>query len=523
MNINVGMPKFGLSMEEGTLSVWLVKEGDAVKKGDPIAEIQSEKLSNNAVAPCDGTLVKILLREGESAFCGNDICVIECTGEEGRAVPAQAFGEPKGPKQSATVEKRAPLLSVRAKTVAHRAGIDASEIVGSGENGMVLIDDVRRAMEAPAVQMQVAGTPAEISITPRAKKYADQAGLAYAHIKGSGLLGMITLEDVKAHGRSAAQAPAAEASVMLAEQAPMLEAPEEISITPRAKKYAEQVGLSYAHIKGSGLLGMITLEDVKAHGQLAVQEEQAARAQAAPAAITASAVSAQAAPGDEVILMTGIQRATAAAMMKSLRESAQTTVMAEAFVAPLKKLYEQLKPKYFVAGVKLSYTALIVKAVAMALEEGPDIRMQVYDERHFRLSTHIGIGVAVDAPAGLFVPVIRNANLKDIRTISLELEDLGTRTRAGKLTEGDMGGACMTISNLGMFGVTGFTPVLNPPESVILGVCAMVEKPVARDGGIRIEPTMSLCLTYDHRVINGAPASRFLQQVIQNLNEFAWI
>ena len=102
MQINVGMPKFGLSMEEGTISTWLVKEGDAVKKGDPIAEIQSEKLSNNAVAPCDGTLVKILLGEGESAPCGNDICVIACAGEDPEAIPAKASGKtlPKEPVPS---------------------------------------------------------------------------------------------------------------------------------------------------------------------------------------------------------------------------------------------------------------------------------------------------------------------------------------------------------------------------------------------------------------------------------------
>ena len=389
---------------------------------------------------------------------------------------------------------------------------------------MALIDDVRRALEARAAQKQApaADAPIEIFITPVAKKYAEKEGLAYAHIKGTGLLGMITIEDVKAHGRPSAQIPAAEASVALAEQASVIEAPEGISITPRAKKYAEQAGLAYAHIKGSGLLGMITIEDVKAHGRPAVQEPEV-RVRAACTAETAPAASAPAAPDDKVVLMTSIQRATATAMMHSLLESAQTTVMAEAHIAPLKKLYEQLKPKYLVAGVKLSYTVLMVKAVAMALEERPDIRMQIYDERHFRLSTHIGIGVAVDAPTGLFVPVIRDANLKDIRTISLELEDLGARTRAGKLTEGDMGGACMTISNLGMFGVTGFTPVLNPPESALLGVCAMVDRPVARDGGIHIEPTMNLCLTYDHRVINGAPAGRFLNQVIQNLNRFAWI
>ncbi|MEL7608923.1 MAG: 2-oxo acid dehydrogenase subunit E2 [Bacillota bacterium] len=470
MHINVGMPKFGLSMEEGTISAWLVKEGGAVKKGDPIAEIQSEKLTNNAVAPCDGSLVKILLREGESAPCGGDICAIECAGGDPEAVPKEAPGQDAAPEAA---KRGVPLFSPRAKALAERAGVNAPSIAGTGENNRVLIGDVRRAMEAPKARERAAQTSA-------AGAYVSPAGRA----PGSG-------------------------------------APAKVPITPRARKYAEQAGLAYAHIAGSGLLGMITIEDVKAHGRPALPGETAEKAQAAPAETLPAA--ARTAPGDGLVPMTAIRRATAEAMKKSLLESAQTTVMAEAHVAPLKELYERLKPKYLDAGVKLSYTALIVKAVAMALEEHPDIRLQVYDERSFRLSAQIDIGVAADAPAGLFVPVIRNANIKDIRTISLELEELAARNRAGKLSEGDAGGACMSVSNLGMLGVTGFTPVLNPPESAMLGVCAMVDRPVARGGGIRIEPVMNLCLTYDHRAINGAPAARFLQKIVQNLVEFAWI
>ena len=165
---------------------------------------------------------------------------------------------------------------------------------------------------------------------------------------------------------------------------------------------------------------------------------------------------------------------------------------------------------------------MIIKATALAIKERPDIRMQYADASHFRLPAAIHIGVAVDTPKGLLVPVIRNADVKSLADICKDLADLSSRAAAGRLTGDDMGGAVTTITNLAMANVTAFTPILNPPESTILGVCKLREMPVVKNGGIFIEPVMNLCLTYDHRVINGAPAGRFVTEIANLLNTIDW-
>ena len=209
-------------------------------------------------------------------------------------------------------------------------------------------------------------------------------------------------------------------------------------------------------------------------------------------------------------------------MKRSLENAAQAMVSVTAGYAPLVAAYRRLKPVYAERGVKLSYTAMILKAAALVLEKRPDIRMQYADAAYFYLPEGIHIGLAVEVEAGLLVPVLRDADKKSLADICREVALLSQRARAGALEEGDMGGACMTVTNLAMAGVTHFTPILNPPESTILGVCAMRDLPVARDGGIYIEPVMDLCLTYDHRVVNGAPAGRFVTEISERLNREDW-
>jgi len=259
---------------------------------------------------------------------------------------------------------------------------------------------------------------------------------------------------------------------------------------------AEKLHLSYAHIRGTGLLGMVTVADVKAHGRPAAQAK--------------------------IVPMNGVQRATAVAMKKSLENAAQTTVCIESGFGPLVSAYKRLKPVYAAEGVKLSYTAMIVYAVSRALASREDMRMQYYDEKNLVLPAGVHIGVAVDTERGLIVPAVRNADQKTLRELCKTVSDIAARAKGGKLTESDFGGAATTVTNLAMAGATSFTPILNPPESTILGVCKLRDMPVARDGGVFVEPVMNLCLTYDHRAINGAPACRYLQSVVDILNETDW-
>ncbi len=423
------MPKFGLSMEEGIVSEWLVPVGGAVKRGDPIAVIESEKLTNEAVASADGTMLKYFLEPGDSAPCGDPLCAIGKPGETVEGAPSGGKAEP-GPAPQAQPE--APAIETvasatpRAQAVMQSRGIDSAAVSGTGQNGEITIDDVRAAANEPGVQ--------------------------------------------------APEGP--------------------VSITPRARMLAEKLHLSYAHIRGTGLLGMVTVADVKAHGKPAAQAK--------------------------IVPMNGVQRATAVAMKKSLDNAAQTTVCIESGFAPLVSAYKRLKQVYAAEGVKLSYTAMIVYAVSRALASREDMRMQYYDEKNLVLPAGVHIGVAVDTERGLIVPAVRNADQKTLRELCIAVSDVAGRAKSGKLTESDFGGAVTTVTNLAMAGATSFTPILNPPESTILGVCRLRDTPVVKDGGVFIEPVMNLCLTYDHRALNGAPACRYLQQVVDLLNETDW-
>ena len=331
-------------------------------------------------------------------------------------------------------------------------------------------------------------------------------------------------------------------------------APADIKITPRAKKVAEEQGLEYSHIQGTGLLGAITISDLKKHGIPRKDIAGAASVSAAPASASvpasASGLASASAPasasgpstasapaaapkavfdtrpceGEDVIVkMSTMETAIAKAMQNSLLTTAQATIATEAEITELVRVYKQLKGKYTNAGVKLSYTAMLIKAVAMALENHKALRSTMADENHIKISSRIHIGVAVDIPGGLIVPVIRDANMKDLRTICLELSDLTQRAKDNKLTSDQLGGATITITNLGMFGITYFTPVLNVPESAILGVGAIIEKLMVKDGGFYPASVMNFSLTHDHRIVNGAPAARFLKEVTDSLQDFKWV
>ena len=454
MAVEIVMPKFGFSMEIGTLTKWLVKVGDPVKRNDPIAEIESEKLTNTAKSSIDGVLAAQLMAAGGEAPCGVPIAVIAEAGEDINAVAAAAADKVIA-SAPATASAQAPAA-------------------------------------APAAEAKAGAAAA---VTPRAQVLADRRGIDAGSLKGTGTNGAVTIDDVRAAG-------AAE--------------PQELpAITPKALKYAEENDLDYSRVKGTGRLGLVTIKDLK---------EQAVKKVHAPAAPAPQAAAPQRPLGEgSEFAMTNMQKAIFKSMMQSLLESAQMTQHTDADMAAAKALYKELKGKYAKAGYKLTYTAMIIKAVAMALEDHEAIRTQVVDDKTLKVLDRIDIGVAVDVPGGLVVPVIREANLKDLRTICADLADISERARNKTLVEEDFGGAVITVSNLGAQGVRYFTPILNRPESAILGTGAIIDTPVVVDGGIFVHPVLGLSLTYDHRVINGAPAARFLADIKKNLADFRWI
>jgi pyruvate dehydrogenase E2 component (dihydrolipoamide acetyltransferase) len=222
--------------------------------------------------------------------------------------------------------------------------------------------------------------------------------------------------------------------------------------------------------------------------------------------------------GDGAIVpLVGMRRTIADRMLHSQQTVAEVTLTAEADVGEIVKLRSQVGTEWEKQyGFKVSYTEVIVKAVAKALREHPYLNSSLSDAG-IRLHSDVNVGVAVAIDDGLIVPVIRHADQKSLLEIARAVRELSDRARSGQLSRDDVGGGTFTISNMGMLGVEAFTPIINWPECAILGVGRVAERAVVRDGQIVARPTMWLSLTFDHRIVDGAPAGRFLARVRQLL------
>jgi pyruvate dehydrogenase E2 component (dihydrolipoamide acetyltransferase) len=259
------------------------------------------------------------------------------------------------------------------------------------------------------------------------------------------------------------------------------EAPRErVIASPAAKRLARQHDIDLTQVKGTGPKGRIVKEDV----QRFLQEQVMPQLR-------------------EVIPLTGIRKTAAERVAVSAREAPHSTITMEVDMANAAKLREKLK---------VSYTDLLVKAVAKALTEHP-IMNSTLDEDEIRIFAAVNIGVAVATDKGLIVPVIPNADKKPMEEIAPMLEKLVDKAKRGTLSKEELTGGTFTITNLGMYGVDVFTPIINPPETAILGVGRVAERPTVSKGEIVAKPVMKLSLSFDHRVVDGAPAARFLQRM----------
>lgn len=263
---------------------------------------------------------------------------------------------------------------------------------------------------------------------------------------------------------------------------PSLERVEErIIASPAAKRLAKERGVDLAQVRGTGPEGRIVEEDVKK----CVEEKESARRIR------------------EVIPLTGIRKVAAERVSLSARTAPHTTLNMEVDMSRAAKLHEE---------AQVSYTDIVAKAVAGALTEHPIMNSTLQDEQ-IKVFYDVNVGVAVATEKGLIVPVLHHTDKKALQEIASKLKELAEKARQGKLTKDELSGGTFTITNLGMYGVDSFTPIINPPETAILGVGRLTEKPVAENGKIVIKPLMNLSLSFDHRVVDGAPAAQFLQKI----------
>ncbi len=352
-------------------------------------------------------------------------------------------------------------------------------------------DGTRVARDEPVVQVMSKKITYEVkapgegilrhAVGPKAKV---PVGAVIGYILAPGEEVPVTPAAPAAAAAAAAQPPAAE-----------------VLATPMAKRLAREHGIDLREVRGTGPGGRIQEADVLAY------LEQRQKAPAAPEAL----------PAARVVPFTGMRRAIAERMTESLQTMAQVTLTTEADVTGLVEFVDRLKPK-----VDISYTAVLVKAVAAALRQHPILNSTLVGDE-IRLLNEINIGVGVALEDGLIVPVIRNADRLKLAEIDRELKRLAAAARAGTLTVDEVTGGTFTISNLGMYGIDAFTPIINPPEAAILGVGRIIEKPAVYRGQVAVRSLMTLSLTFDHRIVDGAPAAAFLQTLAAMLAQPAFI
>ena len=459
MASEIVLPQWGMEMQDGTIVRWLKQEGDEVAEGEPIVEVETAKLQTELESTASGVLSRIVAQEGQIVPIRGVLCVIAEPGEAVEATPAPA----------AAAATPAPASTA-----------------------------------APAASGAAAGR-VSAQVVPAARRLARERGLDLAAVSGTGPNGRILLADVEA----ALLAPAAPSD------APEpVEGRDRVPVVPAARRLARENDIDLSTVTGSGPQGRILIVDVEA--------AIAARSAPAPAA------GAPAPSTDGVVPLTGIRGAVATRMLQSIQTTAQVTLTTEAIVTDAMQLRRGLSRHHAeAAGGNIGPLPVVVKATAEALKRHP--RMNAIEtsgadgEAQVQMLSEINIGLAVALEEGLVTPVIRGADGKSLAQLAAENRDLAARTREGRTRPEEISGGTFTITNLGANDIDGFTPIINPPQVGILGVGRVVEKPVIVNGEIAKGETMYLSLTFDHRVIDGAPAAEFLQTVKRLLEDPWWM
>jgi len=485
MATKVYMEALSPTMEEGRLATWLKNEGDQVKEGDVLAEVETDKATMELVARGSGVLRKRMIAEGDTANVGTVIAVIAGADEDVSALTGggeAAASQNQGGEPAAAAQQQAQAAA------------------GGGEVGQGTAAAVAAA--GPTEQDQAErGTPAEA--TPRAAAptpTADQGTQA------------------PADGDRAA-APAGQGADASGSNG-------RVKASPLARKMASEAGMQLGGVQGSGPGGRIVKRDVEAAmqggGAQAQAPAQPAEAAAAPGAeAPAPAPQAAAAPagGYRDQPLSQMRKTIAKRLTLSIGPVPHFFLTVEVDMGEAMKLRARINERFKEQGVKVSPNDLVIKAVAAALRKHPWVNAAwTGDAIRFHDYVHVGVAVAVDE--GLITPVIKDADRKGVAEIAAEVRELAGRAREKKLKPDEYTGSTFSISNLGMFGIEEFTAVINPPEAAILAVGAIGPKVVVDDeGNMAVRQRMRVTLSCDHRVIDGATGAQFLATLKSYLEE----
>ncbi|MDV6168246.1 pyruvate dehydrogenase complex dihydrolipoamide acetyltransferase [Flavobacterium sp. DG1-102-2] len=541
----INMPRLSDTMTEGTVATWLKKVGDTIKEGDILAEIETDKATMEFEAFDAGTLLHIGIQEGETAPVDAILAIIGKEGEDisslldGKAAPAAETEKKEEPKkeeaapEAKTEEKAAEAPKAAASSELPKGVIIVtmprlSDTMTEGtvatwlkkEGDTIKEGDILAEIETDKATMEFesfnAGTLLKIGIQEGQTASVDSL-LAIIGPAGTDVSGITGKE---------ASAPAAEAKADApkedkkeADAAPAAKAEEapaaandggRLFVSPLARKIAEEKGVNLNQVKGSGENGRIVKKDIENYTPQAAQPAATAAAPAQSAAAPAAYV-----PAGEV--------ATEEVKNNQMRKTIARRLAESKFTAPEYSLTIELDMDNAIASrntinavpdTKVSFNDMVIKASAMALRKHPQVNTQWKDDVTV-YNKHISIGVAVAVEDGLVVPVVKFTDNLSLSQIGGAVKDLAGKARNKKLSPAEMDGSTFTVSNLGMFGIQEFTSIINQPNSAILSVGAIVQKPVVKNGQIVVGNTMTVTLTCDHRTIDGATGAQFLQTLKQ--------
>ncbi len=516
----INMPRLSDTMEEGTVASWLKKVGDTVEEGDILAEIETDKATMEFESFYEGVLLHIGVAEGETTKVDELLAII---GEKGEDI-------------SAFLEGTKPLESLENEVVSEEAVEEVKTDVAEIPEGVVMVTMPRLSdtMEEGTVASwlkKVGDTVEEGDIL--AEIETDKATMEFESFQSGTLLhiGLEEGESAKVDSLLAVIGPkGAEVSQLVTNfkvdgvtdnqvetVAETIDIPEiqtvpevkktdiqnmpkvnnsgRLFVSPLAKKLAEEKNISLSQVQGSGENGRIIKRDIESF---------------TPVASTSASVAKFIPVGQEdfdEITNSNMRKAIAKNLVKSKFTAPHYYLNVEfdmdnaiAFRSQYNTLPE----------TKISFNDMIVKACALALKQHPQVNSQWFDDK-MRMNNHVHIGVAVAVPDGLVVPVVRFANEQSLPQINIAVKDYAVRARNKKLALDEMEGSTFTISNLGMFGIESFTSIINQPNSAILSVGAIVQKPVVKDGQVIAGNTMKLSMACDHRTVDGATGAQFLQ------------
>ena len=529
MTFSVTMPALGESVSEGTVTRWLKAEGDHINVDEPLLEVSTDKVDTEIPSPVSGILQKIVVQVDQTVAVGAELAIIADGAAASTPAPAAPVATPVVPKPepvAPTPEAVAPSTPAPAGagTVITMPALGESVSEGTVTRWLKNVGDVVAVDEA-LLEVSTDKVDTEIPSPVTGTLLAIDVAVDTTVPVGArlGLIGTT-------NGAVAAPAPVVAAPVVAAPvvAAPVVAAPvvaavsqpTDAYVTPLVRKLASELGVNLAQITGTGIGGRIRREDVEALSR------PAASVSAAP--VTSNYSATKPAPvaisplRGTTVTMSRLRKVIATRMVESLQVSAQLTTVVEVDVTKIARLRDRSKSSFEEReGIKLSFLPFFAVAVCEALKQHPVLNSSVEgDQITYHGAEHLG--VAVDTERGLLVPVIANAGDLNMGGIARKISDLAARTRDNKVTPDELGGGTFTLTNTGSRGALFDTPIINQPQVAILGLGAVVKRPMVvrgEDGGetIAIRSMVYLALSYDHRVVDGADAARFLVTLKERL------